>query len=296
MKLKFYHITGFCAVLLGGCAAYFSVFGISKMLAGATNAAIIMASSLEFSKIIITSYLYQYRKKVNKFLGTYVTLAIIVLMIATSWGVYGFLSNAYQTRAGEVEKLETDSSTLDDQQGLLFQQIRIKEQQMIDLQSRIRMLNNTRTSQEQRLSSVTERSDRRMINNIRRDISEADNEIKSLNQQISSIITEINGFNNSIRDLKLSKNQLSKKINEADIGPLRYIAKLFKIKANQVVNIFIIFIVLVLDPLAIAFVIITTSLIQEKAKPQSIDSPKPTRKYTKHTLQKHNPTEEFFKK
>jgi len=84
------------ALLLSASAAFFSVYGLSKVFAGAGISVIIMASVLEGSKLIAAYSLHQNKDILPTSLKTYLSIAIVVLMLITSAGIYGFLSNAYQ--------------------------------------------------------------------------------------------------------------------------------------------------------------------------------------------------------
>jgi hypothetical protein len=84
------------ALSVSGSAAFYSVSGLSKLFAGASFEVIIMASSLEISKLVIASLLYQYWDVINKWLRTYLASAVVILVLITSMGIYGFLSAAYQ--------------------------------------------------------------------------------------------------------------------------------------------------------------------------------------------------------
>ena len=64
----FKYYVGLSALLIAGSAAFFSVFGLSKLFAGATLSVIIMAGSLEFGKIIGASFLYRYWDKIHNWL------------------------------------------------------------------------------------------------------------------------------------------------------------------------------------------------------------------------------------
>ena len=97
-------MVGLSALLVAGSAAYYSVFGLSKLFAGATIAVIIMAGSLEFAKLVSASFLYRYWKTVNQWLKIYMTVGVITLVGITSAGIFGFLSNAYQGATIEFEK------------------------------------------------------------------------------------------------------------------------------------------------------------------------------------------------
>ena len=65
MKKIFAYIVLVSALSLAGCAAYYSVFGISKLFAAQAFAVAIMASILEVSKLVAATYLHRYWKKIN---------------------------------------------------------------------------------------------------------------------------------------------------------------------------------------------------------------------------------------
>lgn len=91
-------IIALSALSVSASAAFYSVSGLSKLFAGASFEVIIMAGSLEVSKLVIASLLYQYWHTINKYLRTYLTIAATILVVITSMGIYGFLSAAYQER------------------------------------------------------------------------------------------------------------------------------------------------------------------------------------------------------
>ena len=100
----FPYLVGLAALLVAGSAAFYSVFGLSKLFSGATLAVIIMAGSLEFAKLVSASFLYRYWTKVNSWLKYYMTVGVVTLVLITSAGIFGFLSNAYQGATIEYEK------------------------------------------------------------------------------------------------------------------------------------------------------------------------------------------------
>ena len=83
MKLHLGHLLGFSAISLAGCAAFFSVFGLSQLFAGASLAVIIMASTLELSKLVIASYLHSYWNRISKAMKIYFTSGVIILVLIT---------------------------------------------------------------------------------------------------------------------------------------------------------------------------------------------------------------------
>ena len=105
-KRLFPFLIGLSALAVSGSAAFYSVFGLSKLFAGASLQVIIMAGSLEFAKLVTASLLYQYWDTINKFMRFYLSVAVFVLMVITSGGIYGFLSGAYQETATKSEFLD----------------------------------------------------------------------------------------------------------------------------------------------------------------------------------------------
>ena len=105
---NFSNLVGLSALLIAFSAAFFSVFGLSKLFAGASLSVIIMAGSLEFGKLVAASFLYRYWDRINLLQKFYMTLATIILIIITSAGIFGFLSNAYQGATVEFEKQSTN--------------------------------------------------------------------------------------------------------------------------------------------------------------------------------------------
>ena len=104
------------ALAVSGSAAFYSVYGLSKLFAGASTQVIIMAGSLEFAKLVVASLLYQYWDTINKWLRSYLAIACFVLMIITSGGIYGFLSGAYQSTATKSELLDKSLLILEQKQ------------------------------------------------------------------------------------------------------------------------------------------------------------------------------------
>ena len=120
-RYTFPSIIALSALSVSASAAFYSVSGLSKLFAGATFEVIIMAGSLEVSKLVIASLLYQYWDTINKLLRTYLTVAAIILVLITSMGIYGFLSAAYQetyqkltVQQNQIEFLENKSKFYED--------------------------------------------------------------------------------------------------------------------------------------------------------------------------------------
>ena len=106
-------LIAFSALAVSASAAFYSVSGLSKLFAGASLEVIIMATSLEISKLVIVSLLYQYRKSIPKLLKYYLTSSAVVLVLITSMGIYGFLSAAYQETASKAGTVDAQITLLE---------------------------------------------------------------------------------------------------------------------------------------------------------------------------------------
>ena len=111
MKKVFNRSNGFILLMIlstfsvAGSAAYYSVYGLSSLFAGARFEVIIMAGALEVAKLVTASYLHNNWKKAG-WMKWYLSLAVVVLMVITSLGIYGFLTSAYQTTADQLGVVE----------------------------------------------------------------------------------------------------------------------------------------------------------------------------------------------
>ena len=219
---SFPKLVGLSALLIAGSAAFFSVFGLSKLFAGAQFAVVIMAGSLEFGKLVAASFLYRYWDKINLPHKTYMTIATVILILITSAGIFGFLSNAYQGATVEFEK----ESTL-----LIFKEDRLEqlEEDKLFLKQELEagiadLPDNYRTAR------------------------------RKLREEYQPLIQDVN---KNILNLKGDIGDLKAKLVETgvDVGPAIYIARTFDTDVDTVVKFFIFILIFVFDPMAVMFVI-----------------------------------------
>ena len=102
------YLVAISAILIAGSAAYFSVTGLGVLFSGAAIAVIIMASSLEFAKLVTATYLKQKWGKIELLSKIYLTTSVVILMLITSAGIFGYLSNAFQQQNLGLQKIERD--------------------------------------------------------------------------------------------------------------------------------------------------------------------------------------------
>ena len=260
MKIRFSYIMLLLSLSVAGCAAYFSVWGLSQLFAGASTAVIIMASILEVGKVVTTTALHRYWHKLATGLKIYLTISVGVLMLITSAGIYGFLSNAYQKTSNKLEIHEGELGILDGKK-VIFEKGLADNQKIIDSKTkRIDQLTNLRGNQETRLDGSTSNRNR---NSVRGDIQIANTEIQKLTKDIDDLNVKNSVLSDSIGVYDVKALELKSNSDVAgEVGPLKYISELTGAPMANVVNYLILLLIFVFDPLAIALILITNRVFQ----------------------------------
>jgi hypothetical protein len=222
---------GLSALLIAGSAAFFSVFGLSKLFSGAALSVVIMAGSLEFGKIVGASFLYRYWNKINNLLKIYMTTGVVTLVLITSAGIFGYLSNAYQGATIQFEKQTTT---------LFYKEDRLEqlEEDKVYLKEEL----------EQSLSSLPDN-----YITAKRKLRE------DYNPKVLTVNDEILKIKQEIGDLKVSLVETG-----VDVGPAIYLAKVFNTDIDTVVKFFIFILIFVFDPMAISLVIAYNRVLEDE--------------------------------
>jgi hypothetical protein len=118
-------LTLLCALALSGIAAYYSIIGLAAIFTGAFWPIVFMGSVLEASKLVTTSWLYRNWKTCPFLLKTYLTTAVVILMLITSMGIFGFLSKAHIDSTLDSGANMVEVKTLNAQEQLEAQDFRI---------------------------------------------------------------------------------------------------------------------------------------------------------------------------
>jgi hypothetical protein len=109
-------LTLLSALLLSGIAAYYSIIGLAAIFTGAFWPIVFMGSVLEMSKLVTASWLYRNWKTCPLLLKSYLTSAVVILMIITSMGIFGFLSKAHIDSTMEAGVNSVEIRTLNQQE------------------------------------------------------------------------------------------------------------------------------------------------------------------------------------
>ncbi len=109
-------LTLLSALLLSGIAAYYSIIGLAAIFTGAFWPIVFMGSVLEMSKLVTASWLYRNWKTCPLLLKSYLTSSVVILMIITSMGIFGFLSKAHIDSTMEAGVNSVEIRTLNQQE------------------------------------------------------------------------------------------------------------------------------------------------------------------------------------
>ena len=247
-------LIAFSALSVSASAAFYSVSGLSKLFAGASFEVIIMAGSLEFSKLVIASLLYQYWDTINKWLRTYLTIAAVTLVLITSMGIYGFLSAAYQETYQKLVVQQNQIEFLDNKAKFYEDDVNRYDQELERISNNISTLSNARSQQIQVRDTSVVGGVRTTISTAELRLAQSRIEVGERNK--SSVQAKREVAADSLQSIQLKILDLeSMEGVSSELGPLEYLSGLLNKPMDQIINWFILIIIFVFDPLAVALVI-----------------------------------------
>jgi hypothetical protein len=128
-------LTLLTALTISGVAIYYSVSGLAAIFSAAVIPIIIMGGVLEVSKLVTAVWLHRFWGIATWWLKTYLSIAVVVLMLITSIGIFGFLSKAHDTASGNATEAIATVTRIDGQIAREENRIEILEDRINGLQS-----------------------------------------------------------------------------------------------------------------------------------------------------------------
>ena len=257
----------FCAIGLSGTAAYYSVVGLSIIFSAVAIPVIIMGSFLEISKIAIATYLHDKWKETYGLLKIYLTIALVTLSVLTSVGIYGLLSTGFQQNIAGLEINNKKIENIEVKKER-FNEIKVdyqKEKETLDkdiTNLRNALSNNTTTQSIDRTTGqVITRA-----NGGNRKAFESQLKIAQENRDVIS--KKVESLNDSVTSLDMEVLDLtSTEIESGELGAIKYLSEITGWDIKKTANFFILILIFVFDPLAIALVISTNQAFKQRNKP-----------------------------
>jgi len=251
-------LTFLTAIALSGVAGYYSIVGLAAIFPGSYLPVMIMGSVLETSKLVTVSWLYNNWKQCPLLIKTYLCMAVAILMLITSMGIFGFLSKAHLEHSSDNapllnkiaildEKIKTEKENVDANRKILKQYDDIVDQTMG------RTTDEKGTDKAQAIRRTQQKDRSRIL------------------QEINQSQTAIAGYSEERAPLS---NELKK--TEADVGPIKYIAALLYSETvnadilDKAVRLVILLIIVVFDPLAVLLLIAANMSMKKPEQPKPI--------------------------
>jgi hypothetical protein len=217
------------ATLMAATGAYFSVIGLSKLFAGAAFSVIVMASALEFAKLVSAGFLYRYWGHVLPAMRAYLMFAVATLMLVTSMGIFGFLSNAYQKASMSLKESDMKLQIMRSENDRVLSQVK-------SIRAFIEEIPPSRISRKYEFQKMYEPEIKQLLK-----------KSEELNSQMARI-------------------QISSLSDHAELGPIIYVAETFSMPVDKVARFLILLFVSVFDPLALSMVICLNLAVRLREK------------------------------
>lgn len=244
------------ALALSATAAYYSIAGLAAIFSAASTSIVLMGSILEVAKLVTISWLYRNWKTVPILLKTYFMVAVLILMLITSMGVFGYLSKAHLEQTTSTSASSVQIEILEERIESIRQNVDLNKRALAQMDESVNQIIARSSSEDSALrASNLRRSQQRERNRIVAEIQTQQGEISKLSQELSPLKVEV------------------KKL-EAEVGPIKYIASLiYGNELNQTlienaVKYFILLIIVVFDPLAVLLFIAFN--IEQLKNPNSV--------------------------
>ena len=253
-KGMFPFLIAFSALSVSASAAFYSVYGLSKLFAGAQFQVIIMAGSLEFAKLVTASLLYQYWDTINKGLRAYLSVATFILIIITSMGIYGFLSAAYQDTYSKLSIAENEVKFLENKKDFYAEDVARFDKELAQISSNISILSNAKVSSIQVRDTTSSTGFRQTISTAELRLSQKRIEVEEENRK--DVYEKRTIAADSLQKYQLNILELQSNNEVAgELGPLQYLSGLTGYPMDNIINVLLLIIIFVFDPLAISLVV-----------------------------------------
>jgi len=288
-------IIALSALSVSASAAFYSVTGLSKLFAGASTEVLIMAGSLEISKLVIASLLYQYWDTINKALRTYLIVACTILILITSAGIYGFLSAAYQETAALAGNVDAQIALVETKRDNVKEQLAVYNEEKTSINTAVASLrdglsNNViqyKDPETGEIITTTSSSTRRALE---KQLDQAIERQTEINSRVDDLNEQLFNYETEIVEIK-SGSEIG-----SELGPLKYLAGLTGLGMDKIINYLLLIIIFVFDPLAISLVVAANFAFDKLRKEEPKEEVKIVEKIVEKVVEVEKPLEVYGEK
>ena len=234
-----------------GIGSYISVVGLSSLFTGDV-VIIAMAIILDLAKIVSVSFLYQYWNEVKLTMKYYMTAAVLILMVITSAGAFGYLSSSFQKAIQPNLEVSLKVDALSKQQASL----ETEKRELTDLKLSI-------NKQIAEIPTANERARRQLIYSMRPELERINARLEKVNGQLDVV---------QAKTLAAKGENIEQNVN---VGPIIYVSQAFGVSVEDASKYIILIIVAVFDPLAIMLILAANMLIKKRHEDKAAAKPEP---------------------
>ena len=247
-------LLGLSALFVAFNAAFFSVTGLAKLFAGASLSVTIMASSLEFAKLITAGYLYNYWDKINKAFRVYLSIGVVILVLITSLGIYGFLTAAFQDTLNQYNVSSKQKAFLQQKESFWQSDVTRYDSELERISNNISTLSSAKATGIQIKDTTSTTGFRQTVSTTELRLSQQRISVEEQNRKEVQSKREVAA--DSLQSIQLKILELDTDTETgSELGPLQYLSTLLDKPMTDIINWFILIIIFVFDPLAVALVI-----------------------------------------
>jgi len=247
-------LLGLSALFVGFNAAFFSVTGLAKLFAGASVSVMIMASSLELAKLITAGYLYNYWDKINKGFRIYLSIGVVILILITSLGIYGFLTAAFQDTLNQYNVSSKQKAFLQQKESFWGSDVTRYDKELERISENISTLSSAKATGIQIKDTTSTTGFRSTVSTTELRLSQKRIEVEEQNRREVQAKREVAA--DSLQKIQLKILELDTDTETgSELGPLQYLSTLLDKPMTDIINWFILIIIFVFDPLAVSLVI-----------------------------------------
>ena len=213
-----------------------------------------MASSLELAKLITAGYLYNYWEKINKTFRIYLSIAVVILVLITSLGIYGFLTSAFQDTFNQYSIKDKQLSFLQQKEKFWEDDVARYDNELERISQNISTLSNAKATGIQVRDTSSSTGFRNTISTTELRLSQKRIGVEEENRKGVQSKREV--ASDSLQSIQIKILDLeSMEGVSSELGPLEYLSGLLDRPMDVIINWFILIIIFVFDPLAVALVI-----------------------------------------
>ncbi len=262
MKKILLYLVLLVALTMASVVAYVSVSGLLRVFSGAGVIGLILFSTIEVCKIIATSAIHTYGKKIGWIYNSLLSISVLITMVITSIGVYGFLSSTYKDSFAKFENAELQITLLEKKRSGYQEQLDLLNAEKQSISENINELsgglsNNViqyKDKETGQIITTTSSSTRRALE---RQLNNAIERQTVINGKTETLSNYIFNIDNQILETKLTNDSAS------ELGPLKYLSDVTGKSMDEVMKWLILLLIIIGDPMAVLMVIIFNKIVKD---------------------------------